>query len=124
MKQGFRNIIALCLLVAYSLSISLSIQNLIVDTVFDNGSHHDVSINLSDSKTPELSLFPDLEPLGNVLNETVLTFQNGEVKVAFQFLKQADQLLVVKDNQYLYKSKNIHPGLDIETLLYPFHTFS
>jgi hypothetical protein len=124
MKTWFRNIMALYLLVAYTLSISVSIQNFIVDTVLDNGKHHDVSINLSDSKIPELSIYPDLEPLGNVANENVINFQSDELKSTFQFLKQADLVILTKDNQYLYKSKNIQPGLDIEALLYPFHTFS
>jgi hypothetical protein len=115
---------ALCLLFAYTLSISVSIQNFIVDTVLDYGVHHDLSINLSDSKTPELSIFPDLEPLGDIVNENLTNFQTGELKTTFQFLKQADLVIITKDNQYLYKSKNIQPGLDIESLLYPFHTFS
>src|SRR5690606_24367138 len=103
---------------------SVSIQNFIVETVLDNGLHHDVSIKLSDSKTPELSLFPDLEPLGNVVNESVVNFQTAELKAVFQLLKQAEVYTQTKDNQYFYSSKNIQPGLDLKTLLYPFHTFS
>jgi len=124
MKQMIRNLITLCLLFAYTLSISVSIQNFIVDTVFDNNQQHDVAVNLLNSKTPELSIFPDLEPLGNLVNESVHDFQATNSKIAFQSFKELETYTLTKDSQYLYKSKHIHPGLDTESLLYPFHTFS
>ncbi|PWI31663.1 hypothetical protein DI383_03060 [Flavobacteriaceae bacterium LYZ1037] len=104
--------------------MGISIQNFIVDTVLDSDQHHDVAINLNNSKTPELSIFPDLEPLGDIVTEEVLNFQAADLKTSFLFLKHVETYTLTKDNQYLVKSKNIQPGLDVEALLYPFHTFS
>lgn len=124
MKQTSRNIIALSLLFAYSLSMSISIKSFILDTVLENGQHHNLAINLDDAKTPKLSIFPDLELLGDINSEEVFNFQTTDLKASFVFLKQAETYKLTKDNQYLHKCKNIKPGLDIEALLYPFHTFS
>lgn len=119
-----RNLVALSLLFAYTLSISVSIQNFIVETVFDNSQQQDVAVNLLNSKTPELSIFPDLEPLGDLANENVHNVQVTNSKTTFQSFKEVEIYTLTKDSQYFYKSKHIQPGLDIETLLYPFHTFS
>ena len=124
MKQMIRNLVALSLLFAYTISISVSIQNFIVETVFDNSQQQDVAVNLLNSKTPELSIFPDLEPLGDLADENVHKVQVTNFKKPFQFFKEVEIYTLTKDNQYLYKSKHIQPGLGIETLLYPFHTFS
>ncbi|MCX7550435.1 hypothetical protein [Xanthomarina sp. F2636L] len=124
MKQTIRNIMALSLLFAYSLSISISMQHFIVDTVFNQEQHHDVTVNLSDSKTPEISIFPNLEPLGEVVSQNVSNVQATYFKAYFQLFKHAETYTLTKDNQYLFKSINIQPSLDIDALLYPFHTFS
>ena len=123
-QQGFKRFMAFGLLLAYSLSLSVSIQNFIVDSVFGNDQHHAIATQVSDSKTPELSVFPDLDPLGSITSERVFNFQTENLKAHFQFLKHVETYIVTKDNQYLHNSKNIQPGLDTETRLYPFHTFS
>ncbi|MFD2824742.1 hypothetical protein ACFS5M_13750 [Lacinutrix iliipiscaria] len=124
MKQWFRTLVALSLLFAYSLNISIAIQNFIVDTILNNDKPLFVSVNLVDTKTPELSIFPDLEPLGDLENENVYKVHNEYLKAPFQLFKLVDSYLLNVNNQYLYKSKNIQPGLDGKTLLYPFHSFS
>ncbi|MEO8934586.1 MAG: hypothetical protein ABI295_09770 [Xanthomarina sp.] len=124
MQTWFRNIMALSLLFAYSLSLSISVQNYLIDSVLKTDKNHLVSTNTSDSTTPELSVFPNLEPLGSISNQTVFNFFAKDLKVQFQLFKHVESYTLTKDNHYLYQSKNIQPGLDIETLLYPFHTFS
>ncbi|WP_452228372.1 MULTISPECIES: hypothetical protein [unclassified Lacinutrix] len=124
MKQMFRNLTALCLLLAYSLSISISIQNLVIDVVSDSSQHQDVSHNHSDAKTPELSVFPDLEPLVDIASSNTFNFESEKLKAQFPLFKYVENYTVTKDKQYVYRSVNIHPGLDLEALLYPFHTFS
>ena len=124
MKQMFRNIMALSLLLAYSLSMSISMQNLIIDVVSDSSHQHQVALNHSDAKTPELSVFPDLEPLANLANGTAPDFQTEKLKSNLTLFKYAENHTLTKDNQYLYRSINIQPGLTMDALLYPFHTFS
>ena len=124
MKQMFRNIMALSLLLAYSLSISISMQNLVIDVVSDSSQQQDVTHSHSDSKTPVLSVFPDLEPLADIASSSTFNFPSEKLKAQFLLFKYAENYTVTKDKQYVYRSVNIHPGLDMETLLYPFHTFS
>lgn len=124
MKTWFRNITALSLLFAYSLSLSISVQNYLIDTVLKTEKNHHVSSKTAEFKTPEINLFPNLEPLGDVVNGIVSHLDVLGVKTSYSPSKQVELYTLTKDNQYLNKSKNIQPGLDIETLLYPFHTFS
>ncbi|MBU2940328.1 hypothetical protein KO494_12350 [Lacinutrix sp. C3R15] len=124
MKQLFRNIMALSLLLAYSLSISISMQNMLIDVVSENSQQHDVALNTSNSKTPELSAFPDLELLSDLGNESYFNFHSEKFKSQFPLFKYIENYTETKDNQYLFSCVNIQPGLDLDALLYPFHTFS
>ncbi|MBQ0787319.1 MAG: hypothetical protein KBT69_07455 [Oceanihabitans sp.] len=99
-------------------------HNLVIDVVSDSSQQHDVAHNHSDAKTPELSVFPDLEPLADIASSSTFNFPSEKLKAQFLLFKYAESYTVTKDKQYLYRSINIHPGLDMEALLYPFHTFS
>ncbi len=124
MKQMFRNIMALSLLLAYSLSMSISMQNFVIEVVSDNSQQHQLALNHSDAKTPELSVFPDLEPLADLANGTAPDFQTDKLKSHLTLFKYAENQTITKDNQYISHSIHIHPGLTMDALLYPFHTFS
>ncbi len=124
MKQMFRNIMALSLLLAYSLSMSISMQNLIIDVVSDNSKQQDVAYHTSDSKTPELAAFPSLEPLADLANDTNFSFKTEKLKSKFILFKYVENYTVTKNNQYLFRSVHIQPGLDKDALLYPFHRFT
>ncbi|HLV38994.1 hypothetical protein [Xanthomarina sp.] len=115
---------AFSLLFAYTLSLSISVQNYLIDAVSKTDKNHHVSSYISEFKAPELSIFPDLEPLGNTSNQLVLNFQTTDLKAQFKLFRYVEPFIVTKDNQYIYESKNIQPGLDLDALLYPFHTFS
>lgn len=115
---------ALSLLLAYSLSMSISMQNFIVDAVSDTKQHQDLARYQSDSKTPELSVFPDLELLSDLGGENDFNFHSEKFKTSFSFSKHFETYTKTKDNQYLFSCVNIQPGLDLDALLYPFHTFS
>jgi hypothetical protein len=124
MKNWFKNLVSFGLILIYSISLSVSIQDFLIDSILNKDSNHDISINLSGSKTQVCYLNSDLEPLGSLIDETTDGFQTTELNPHFISFKNEDVYFLNKDNQYLYKSKNIQPGLDLESLLYPFHTFS
>ncbi|MCX7547677.1 hypothetical protein OS188_06910 [Xanthomarina sp. F1114] len=124
MKTWFRNMTALSLLFAYSLSLSISVQNYLIDSVLKTEKNHHVSTKTSEFKTPEINLFPNLEPLGDVVNSLASYDDVSGINFNHSLSKHVERYTLTKDNHYLNKSKNIQPGLDMETLLYPFHTFS
>jgi len=116
--------VAFSLLFAYTLSLSISVQNYLIDTVFETDKNHQVSSFISEFKAPELSVFPDLEPLGDISNQLVSNFQKTDLKVQFKLFRFVEPFILTKDKHYISESKNIQPGLDLDALLYPFHTFS
>ncbi|PWK17390.1 hypothetical protein [Xanthomarina spongicola] len=120
MKNWFKNLVSISLILIYSLSLNIPLQDFLINQEHKS----DISIKVSDSKTPVFYLVTDLEPLGDVVNDFLENNQTTESKTHFQYFKNVELYTLTKDNQYLNRSKNIQPGLDIETLLYPFHTFS
>jgi len=124
MKSWLKNLVSFSLVLIYSISLSIYIQDFLIDTILNDEQNHDISISHSDSKIPVFYLVSDLEPLGDYEDTTVDNLRTTELKSDFQLFKNVELYILTKDNQYLYKSKNIHPGLDIDALLYPFHTFS
>lgn len=124
MKTWSRNIIALCLLFAYSLSISTSVQSYLIDSVLKTENNRFFLSHISDSKTHEISVFPNLEPLGELINHNTFSFQTLNLDRHVSPFKHVESYTLTKDKQYLTKSEQIHPGLDKITLLFPFHTFS
>lgn len=124
MKSWLKNLVSFSLVLIYSISLSIYVQDFLIDTILNDEQNHDISISHSDSKIPVFYLVSDLETLGDFEDTTVDNFRTTELKSDFQLFKNVELYILTKDNQYLYKSKNIHPGLDIDALLYPFHTFS
>lgn len=124
MNNWFKNLVSIGLILIYSISLSVTIQDYLIDSILNEDQNHDISINLSDSNTPVFYLISDTEPIGDAINESFVDFQTADLKAHIQFLNYSETYTLTIDNQYLLKSKNIRPGLDIETLLYPFHTFS
>jgi len=122
-NQKFRNIITFFLLIAYSFSIGFPIQDYLISSVLDEDTQQEVSANLSEVKTPVLSVFPDLEPELSKTADNFIGFQNKDFKDVFLLTIHAESYTTNKDKQYLSSSKNIYPGLDKATLLYPFHSF-
>lgn len=124
MNNWFKNLVSIGLILIYSISLSITIQDYLIDSILNKEQNHDISINLSDSKVPVFYLISNLEPVGDVINKSFVDFQTADFKAPFQYFNYSETYTLTIDKQYLLKSKNIKPGLDIETLLYPFHTFS
>ncbi|TYA56340.1 hypothetical protein [Formosa maritima] len=124
MKNWFKNLVSFSLILIYCISLSVSIQNFIINSLFNENQSHDVSVYHSNSKSPTSYLISDLESFENVVIESFINLQTSDYNKQFQIFKHIETYTISKDSQYFYRSKNIHPGLDIEKLLYPFHTFS
>ncbi len=125
MKRLFRNILALSLLLIYSLNVNASTHNLVFDSVLNVKQHHDDSITYSEShKTLVSYLHSDKNFIDEIPSDFQFYFQKEDIKTSFLIFKNKEFYTLNKENQYLNKSKHIQPGLNIKTLLYPFHTFS
>lgn len=125
MKQLFRNFLSLGLLLVFSLSSNVFIQNFVANSDLDV--EHCKVDAIKYSKAPN-TFVSYLHSYNDFLDEVTSNFsfnsEKVDSKISFTDFRQKEFYTLNKENQYLNTSKHIQPGLNIKTLLYPFHTFS
>ncbi|MFD1163046.1 MULTISPECIES: hypothetical protein [Hwangdonia] len=127
MKQLFRNIFTLSVLLVYSLGNVISIQQVVSNSVSSVEKHQGDTVKDSDATKALVSyLYSNKGFIDSVFNDFSFdfNFETEDFKTSFSALKHKEPYTQNKVNTYLNYSKHIQPGLSIKALLYPFHTFS
>ncbi|WOD44024.1 hypothetical protein [Hwangdonia lutea] len=127
MKQLFRNIVTLSVLLVYSLGTTISVQNVVSHSVLNVEKHQgDTVKDAQASKALAAYLYSNNDFIDSVLNNFSFDFdfETEDFKSSFSALKHKESYTQNKVNTYLNHSKHIRPALSIKVLLYPFHTFS
>lgn len=123
MNERFKSMIAISLLLVYSISLNVAINTTLLDVVLQNDFSKQQSLKALNDTPYNYYYSNTFEPLAESTNTIDIAFESKSPDLIHTKVTFPDFHIVSQNKQYLNKSKHITPSLSVKKLLFPFHDF-